>query len=165
MACQNSKRGAATELAGKSDDAATEHTEVPQLAELVNQEAGLSTEIELKVIRNDLIDYTYTFNGIEVATQKLQIVLQSKIAEQYCMGVARLQKKDKAELKKTADRWQTGTTWMFKEFTLLNEKSAYIHTSCRIAIDLHKSKVPALLQSTSSHRRQCQQLPSPMSYN
>ena len=80
---------AASELTAGSDGAATEHTEVPQLAELVNQEAGLSTEIELKVIRNDLIDYTYTFKGNEVATQKVQIVLQSKIAEQYCMGVAK----------------------------------------------------------------------------
>ena len=151
MAGPHSQTGAATEHTAGSDgtSVATEHTEGPQLAELVNQEAGLSTEIELKVIRNDLIDYTYTFKGNEVATQKLQIVLQSKIAEQYCMGVARLQKKDKAELKKTADRWQTGTTWIFKEFTLLNEKSAYIHTSCRIAIDLRKSKVQVLLQSTS----------------
>ncbi len=59
-----------------SNSAATEHTQEPQLDELVNQEAGLSTEIELKVIRNDLIDYTYTFKGNEVATQKVQIVLQ-----------------------------------------------------------------------------------------
>ena len=40
--------------------AATEHTEEPQLAELVTQEAGLSTEIELRVIRNDLVHYKYT---------------------------------------------------------------------------------------------------------
>ena len=74
---------AATELTVGSDGAATEHTEVPQLAELANQEAGLSTEIELEVIRNDVIDYTYTFKGNEVATQKVQVVLLSKIAEQY----------------------------------------------------------------------------------
>ena len=140
---------AATELTAGSDGAATEHTEGPQLAELVNQEAGFSTEIELKVIRNELIAYTYIFKGNEVATQKLQIVLQSKIPEQYCLGVAKLKNKDKAELKKIADRWQTGSTWMFKDLTLLNEKSAYMHTSCRIAIDLRKSKVQALLQSTS----------------
>jgi len=33
--------------------------------------------------------------------------------------------------------------------TLLNDKPAYIHTSCRIAIDLRKSQAQALLQSTS----------------
>jgi len=140
---------AATELSGGSDRDATEHTVVPQLAELVNPEAGSSIEIELKVIRNDLLDYTYTFNAKEVVTQKLQLVLQSKIPEQYCLGVAKLKKNDKAELKKLAERWQTGSTWSFKDITLLNEKSAYIHTSCRIAIDLRGSKVQALLQSTS----------------
>ena len=149
MALVDPQKGAATELTAGSDSAATEHTEEPQLAELVNQEAGLSTEIELKVIRNEIMDYTYTWQGKQVPTQKLQIILQSKIAEQYCLGVAKLQKKDKTELKKIADRWQTGTTWRFKALTLLNDKSAYIHTSCRIAIDLRKSQAQALLQSTS----------------
>ena len=45
-----------TELTTGSNSAATEHTEEPQLAELVNQEAGSATEIELKVIRNVLMD-------------------------------------------------------------------------------------------------------------
>ena len=137
------------ELTTGSASAATEHTEEPQLAELVTQEAGLSTEIELKVIRNDLVHYTYTYKGSQVPTQKVQIVLQSKQAEQYCLGVAKLQKKDETELKKVHERWQIGTTWRFKSITLLNDKPAYIHTSCRIAIDLRKSQAQALLQSTS----------------
>ena len=137
------------ELTTGSASAATEHTEEPQLAELVTQEAGLSTEIELKVIRNDLVHYTYTYRGNQVRTQKVQIVLQSKQAEQYCLGVAKLRQKDENELKKVRDRWQNGTTWRFKAITLLDDKPAYIHTSCRIAIDLRKSQAQALLQSTS----------------
>ena len=70
------------ELTTGSANDGTEHTEEPQLRELLTQEAGLSTEIELKVIRNDLVHYTYTFKGNEVSTKKLQIVLQSKQAEQ-----------------------------------------------------------------------------------
>ena len=140
---------AATELTAGSGSAATEHTEEPQLAELVNQEAGLSAEIELKVIRNQIVDYTYPWGGNQVPTQKLQIILQSKIAEQYCMGVAKLQKKDKTELKTISDRWQIGTTWKLKALTLLNDKPAYIHTPCRLAIDLRKTQAQALLQSTS----------------
>ena len=132
-----------------NDGAATEHTEEPQLAELVNQEAGLSFEIELKVIRNDIVHYKYTVKQSLVPTQKVQIVLQSKQAEQYCLGIARLQKKDETELKKVRERWQIGSTWRFKAITLLNDKPAYIHTSCRIAIDLRKSQAQALLQSTS----------------
>ena len=56
MALVESKKSAATELTGGSDSAATEHAEEPQLAELVNQEAGLSTEIELKVARNEIME-------------------------------------------------------------------------------------------------------------
>ena len=60
------------ELTTGSASAATEHTEEPQLAELVNQEAtGSATEIELKVTRDDLVDYTYPFNGKQVPTQKV----------------------------------------------------------------------------------------------
>ena len=36
---------------------ATKHTEEAQLAELVNREAGQTSEIELKVVRNELAGY------------------------------------------------------------------------------------------------------------
>ena len=94
------------ELNTGSASAATERTEAPQLAELVTQEAGLSTEIELRVIRNEHVHYKYTVKATQVATQKVQIVLQSKQAEQYCLGIARLQRKDETELKKVRERWQ-----------------------------------------------------------
>ena len=140
MAPNDSKEAAATELSAGSSRAATELTEEPQLVELVNKEAGMSSEIELKVIRNENVDYTYSWQGSQVPTQKVQIILQSKIAEQYCMGAAKLQKKDKKELQAIATRWQVGTTWKFTKLTLLNDKPAYIHTPCRIAIDLRKAQ-------------------------
>ena len=62
MASKDNQNSVGTELTAGSDSAATEHTEEPQLAELVSQEAGSATEIELKVIRNVLMDYTYTSN-------------------------------------------------------------------------------------------------------
>ena len=77
-----------------NDSAATEHTEEPQLAELLNQEAGLTSEIELKVVHNQVIDYSYKANsGAQVTSQRVQLILQSKIPEQYYLGVAKLQKK------------------------------------------------------------------------
>ena len=132
-----------------NNSTATEHTEETQLAELLNQEAGLTSEIELKVIRNDLIEYTYAYKGSEVKSQKVQVVMQSKIADQYCLGVARLQKQDKKELKQIQDRFQTGTTWKYTAIKLLNEKAAFVHTTVRITIDLRKSQAQAMLQSTS----------------
>ena len=137
------------DLMDLKESAAAEHTEEPQLLEVLTQETGLSTQIELKVIRSEVMDYTYPWQGKDVATQKLQIVLQSKVAEQYCLGVAKLQKKDRTELKNMADRWQVDSTWRFTNLALHSDKPAYIHTPCRIAIDLRKTKAEKLLQSVS----------------
>ena len=93
MALNDTKKNSATELTGDSNSAATEHTEEPQLAELLSQEAGLTGDIKLKVIRNQIIDYSYKYEGCRVSSQKIQIILQSKTADQYCLGVAKLQKK------------------------------------------------------------------------
>ncbi len=71
------------------------------------------------------------------------------MAEQYCLGVAKLQKRDRAELKQIQDRYQTGTTWKYRAIKLLNDKPAFVHTSVRITIDLRKSQAQAMLQSTS----------------
>ena len=57
-------------------------------------------------------------------------------------------KKSKTELRKIEDCWQTGTTWKFRAIKLLSEKPAFLHTSCRIAIDLRKSQAESTLQST-----------------
>ena len=129
--------------------AATEHAEAPQLAELLNPEAGRTSDIELKVIRSDIITYKWGPKGAEVSSQKVQVVLQSKIADQYCLGVAKLQKKDYTELKKIQDRFQTGTVWKFGTIKLVNDKPSFVHTACRITVDLRQSQARAMLQSTS----------------
>ena len=59
-----------------SDGTATEHTQEPQLAELLSQEAGLTSDIELKVIRNEIIQYSYKYDEAEVASQMLQVLVQ-----------------------------------------------------------------------------------------
>ena len=100
--------------ATENDGAATEHSEEPQLAELLNQDAGQTSVIELKVVKSQVIEYSFKIDGGQVSSQKVQVVLQSKIPNQYCLGVARLQKKDKGELRKVEDRWQPGTTWRFR---------------------------------------------------
>ena len=126
---------------------ATEHTDTPQLAELLNQEAANISNIELKVTHSKHIEYTYDWKGNPTKTEKIQVILQSKIANQYCLGVAKMQKGDKAELKKIEERWQTNTTWKFKTIKPLNEKAPFIHTTCRIVIDLRKSIADKTLQS------------------
>ena len=74
-----------------------------QLKELISKEAARTAEIALKVWRVDLISYSYTAKTPKadtVRTQKLQVVLLSRIGEQYCVGLARLRKKEgESELK------------------------------------------------------------------
>ena len=128
MAPKDSKEDATTEPSAGSNSAATDHTEEPQSVELVNQEASMSTEIELQIIRNEIVDYTYPWQGNQVPTQKVQTILQWKIATQYYLGVAKLQKKDKNELKAIAKRWQIGTTWKFKTLTPQRQAGLYSHS-------------------------------------
>ena len=131
---------------------ATEHGDDTPLAELLNQEAGQTGAYELKVTRAEIVEYTYPWQGKQVPTEKLQVLLQSRRQEEYCLGVAKLQKKDRKELQQMLQRFAVGTTWKLTAVKLHDDKSAYIHTACRISIDLRKTKATAMLQSTSFPR-------------
>ena len=116
---------------------------------------GQTGEYELKVVRVEIVDYSYVWQGQQIPTQKVQALLQSHKPEEYCLGVAKLQKKDKKELQQVLKRFAVGTTWKFTEVKLLEEKSAFIHTTCRITIDLRKTTATAMLQSASFPRAPC----------
>ena len=52
-------------------------------------------------------------------------------------------------------RFAVDTTWKFTAVKLLDDKSAFIHTTCRIIIDLRKTTATAMLQSASFPRTPC----------
>ena len=146
-------------LASIASPAATEHIDVTPLSELLNQECGQTGAYDLKVVRVEIMDYTYPWQGKQIATQKVQALLQSHKPDEYCLGVAKLQKKDKEELKQVLKRFATNTTWKFTKVKLLDDKSAYIHTTCRITIDLRKTTATAMLQSASFPQHHAQRPP------
>ena len=82
-------------------------------------------------------------------TQKVQVIFQSKIANQYCLGMAKLMKGDQVELRQVQNRCQTDTVWKFKAIKAVTEKPIFIHTTLRIVTDLRASQAQALLQSVS----------------
>ena len=92
---------------------------------------------------------------LQLRSSKLSSLLQSQKPEEYCLGVAKLQKKDKKELQEVLKRFAAGTTWRFTAVKLLDDKSAFIHTTCRITIDLRKTTTTAMLQSRSFPRTPC----------
>ena len=130
--------------------AATECSDETPLKDLINKEAALTAQIELTVSRVELISYPYKAKTVQaetVQTQKLQAVLLSRIGEQYCLGLARLKRNDEAELKALQLRFQKDTVWKFSRIKLLEEKGQFIHTPCRIIIDLRNSVAQPVLQS------------------
>ena len=64
--------------ASAASAAATEHSDATPLSELLNQESGQTGEYELKVIRVEIIDYTYPWQGKKILTQKLPALLKLK---------------------------------------------------------------------------------------
>ena len=131
------------------------YSDATPLSELLNQECGQTGAHELKVVRAEIIDYSYSWQGKQIATQKIQVLLQSHKPEEYCLGVAKLQKRDKKELQQVLKRFAVDTTWKFTAVKLLDDKSAFIHTTCRISIDLRKTTATAMLQSVSFPRTPC----------
>ena len=121
--------------------------EITPLCDLVSQQAGLSSIFLLKVVKSEMVEYSYQWGGKTIQNKKVVCLLQSTRADQYCLGVAKLIKKDEPELNKLQRKFATGTTWKFKTVKLLDDKQAWIHTSCRITIDIRKSRVVSVLQS------------------
>ncbi len=61
-------------------EATTSIAEASELAELLSQETCKMGEYELKLLRNEIVEYTYGRDRIN--TQKMQGVLQSQIPTQ-----------------------------------------------------------------------------------
>ena len=127
--------------------AGTEASEQAPLADLVTQEAGMSSEYTLTAWKPQIIEYTYKWNGKDVTTKKLQVILLSPNPAQYCLGVARIRKDQPQELQSLLEKYKKNTGWKFSKIKLLEEKACYIHTACRVTIDLRKSTSIAMLQS------------------
>lgn len=83
------KKSADTDLTPGRGSAAPADSEELQLRELVNQEAALSAEIMLKVFHSDIIEYTYKWNGEDGVAMNAEVILQSRIDTQHCLGVAK----------------------------------------------------------------------------
>ena len=117
-----------------------------QLAELLNQNGA--GEYELQSTHAEIYDYEYTWGGKEVSAQKLQVELLSRAPDQYCLGVAKLRQGDKKELQILLQRFAKGTVWKFGKVKLIDDKTCFVNTPCRVVIDLRRSQTTALLQST-----------------
>ena len=138
----------ATEHGDSAAATLTDMEERTPLKELLSDQTGAAGSWDLKVFYSEVKEYTYTWKAKEQTGRKLVVILLSLDADQYCIGVARAAKSGES-LETLQGRFATGTVWRFPNVTLnTSEKAQYLHTACRIAINLRSSRAAAMLQST-----------------
>ena len=88
-----------------TNSAATEHTDDLQLIELVNPEAGMSFEMDLKVIRNEIVNYTYSWqsSAYTEATSCFTIENSRAVLLGCCKIAKERPKRTQADCKSVAD--------------------------------------------------------------
>ena len=92
-----------------------DETDTP-LAELVSDEAGDTGKWDLQVVGQNLkgsyiVEYEYQYGGQTITSKKLVTILKSSRPQQYCLGVARMKKKDEKELKMLMNKFAPDTAW------------------------------------------------------
>ena len=159
-ASAGSTAATAAEHGGSAAAELTGMEERTPLTELLSDQTGAEGSWDLTAWYSDIKDYNYTWKGKEQAGRKLVVILLSLDADQYCLGLARAAKSGES-LESLQARFATGTAWRFSNVTLFtSEKAQYLHTACRIAIDLRSSRTIAMLQSMRSRQRPSPQRPS-----
>ena len=121
------------------------------LKEIANQTAAKTASVEVKVIGSEILTYPYeTKAGKKEEARKLHLLLSTKDASQYCIGVARMQRGKHQEITDLQKKFGINTIWKLDSLVLdKQEKTAYIHTEPKIAINVRATGVKSMLQSTT----------------
>ena len=77
------------------------------LKELNKSTAALSTWI-FKVVKSEIIDYDYEWNGRKVENKKVRVIFVSLDEGQYLLGLAKCAKSKAAELGPIKDKYPEG---------------------------------------------------------
>ena len=121
-----------------------------QLKECTNPETAKTATVQVKVLHGQEISYTFNTKDGKKEGGKYVVTLLTHDAQQYCIGIIKMQKNDKQEFQTQMKRWAPNTVWKLSKITLdRQEKSAYINTQVRIAINLRQTTASSTLQSTT----------------
>ena len=120
------------------------------LKEIANATAAKTASVEVKVIGCEILSYEYEYRGKKEEARKLYVLFITKDASQYCIGVARMQRGKLQELTDLKKKFSINTVWKLDGLVLdKQEKTAYIHTEPKIAINVRTTPVKSMLQSTA----------------
>ena len=130
---------------------ASDTIEEVSLKEIANPTAAKTASVEFKVIGSAILTYEYDSKaGKKEEGCKLYLLLITKDASQYCTGVARMQRGKKQEIADLQKKFAINTVWKLDGLVLdKQEKTAYIHSEPKIAINMRTTSVKSMLQSTA----------------
>ena len=121
-------------------------TEAPGLSEITNGATAKTAIVTVVVKRPLIMTWTYKSQGREKEGAKLQCILQCEDPAEYCLGVAKMQSQDKGELKKLMETtWNENAVFRLTDISLHKEKPTFVHTNCRLVIDLRRTKKLSLI--------------------
>ena len=124
------------------------------LHELNSKSAGIGSWI-LKVHAIRHIEYEYVWQGQPRKGEKLECHLVDANGV-YCQGVVKSVYRNVSrgggvdpavELRAMHDKFKDGSVWTMTKVSLSNEKSEYIGSPIKLAIDLRKTKCTPVLQN------------------
>jgi hypothetical protein len=121
------------------------------LSELTQATCGIGTWT-LRVVQSPVIQYNYNWQGQERQGKRLEHILLSDDSDSYCMGmVKRTGTADAAgkNFKQLVEKFNENTIWNMSRITLVAEKVQFIGLPVKHFIDLVKTKVVPVLQSTT----------------
>ena len=122
-------------MAAAAASTAIQRDAAPGLSEITNKENAKTASFPVVVKNSHIQIYSYTSHNKQQEGAKLVCILQCENGTDYCLGVAKMQGKDKAELKNLLDAsWQENTVWRLSEIVLLPEEPQWIHTNIRLII-------------------------------
>ena len=121
------------------------------LRELTPSTCGVGAWI-LRVVHPRVIDYLYQYQNQERKGRKMECILASKDSDCYCMGLIKhAGSGDTADktFKAAAAKFKDNTIWRLTRITLAIDKPQYVSSPIKHVIDLSKTKVSPVLESST----------------
>ena len=121
------------------------------LQNLTEQSGGVGRWLVIVGMNPREVTYKWNKGGKSGEGKKLEFLLVSEDASQYCEGMyKRIGKEPKAtdDYNKAKQKFKKGTIWTLSKVSLTKQSTQYLGCSCKVVIDMNTSSFQPVLQST-----------------
>ena len=121
------------------------------LQNLTEQSGGVGRWLVIVGMNPREVTYKWNKGGKSGEGKKLEYLLVSEDAAQYCEGIfKRIGKEPKAtdDYNKAKQKFKKGTIWTLSKVSLTKQNTQYLGCSCKVVIDMNTSSFQTVLQGT-----------------